>query len=391
MQTRNNKKNKKNKTKKNKLIVKPQKNSKSQRGGSFFGSVLISSTALLVGYKYLKNREENKEYWKTQEPEFKKTLESIRQKEQMNRLIEKELAKDDTNKDRDEGEEEDEAEEDEDDTPVAPTRTPPRLPPPTRTPPRLPPPTRTPPLAPAPAALAQAFGGLTYNFWLENKTLDNSDIFTNLMRIIDNMRSLATDFDSNTIFKIFRKIMNPYGNRQTDLLEIIKDKMNDLSIYNVDDQGTKEISQQTIHFLTSNTDFTNSVIDSIQNDFNYWTLASGVYNDVPNYQTDGLYIIESITNFIIKQFTTLVNGNANIYLCDQTNLPQNEIIICQSAGQGGKGSHFELKYNDKIIKIKDDGSCLFRALLLFDYIQKNDIQPNDDGFLNPTLLVDVSV
>ena len=183
--------------------------------------------------------------------------------------------------------------------------------------------------------------------------------------------------------------MNSTENEDTDLLELIKDQMNDLSIYDTPTHP-KEISAQTTDFLTGNNGFTDRVIASIQNDFNYWSLESGIYDQVPNYRTEGLVIIQSITNFIIGQFTRFVNNKANIYLCQQ-NLPQDEVIICQSQGQGGKGAHFELKYNDNIIKIDNDGSCLFRALLLFDYITKKNIPPSNNGFLNQSLLIDVSV
>ena len=87
MQTRRkNNTNKKNKTKRKKILVKTSKKSKVQKGGSFFGTTVLSSTALLIGYKYLKNRKENSEYWKTQDIEFKKTLEAAKEKREIDKL-----------------------------------------------------------------------------------------------------------------------------------------------------------------------------------------------------------------------------------------------------------------------------------------------------------------
>ena len=84
-------------------------------------------------------------------------------------------------------------------------------------------------------------------------------------------------------------------------------------------------------------------------------------------------------------YKTEVNNQAVIFSCGQ-NVDINRLYICQSQGVGGLGAHFEIRYNHNIIDINDDGSCLFRALLLFDYIEKNNIPATDGGFLNSTLL-----
>jgi hypothetical protein len=390
-----------NKTKRREEGKTPPKNTKIQRGGSFFGTTFVSSAALLVGYNYFTNRKENKEYWKTQDIGFKKTLEAVKEKGAMDRLIERELSREsserererereigenddeqaeedeDTEEDDDEQAEEDEdteeeedeqAEEDEDDTPVAPAHTPLFAPPPAHTPLFAPPP-----------ALAVA---------ATNVTLNDVNICFEYNTVTP---KIAIDMVMGLFFtKVIKITREEFRRRIKNYLE---PHGTDPRFANLDPMRTfiDEISDERIRVILDS--ITGS--DTTEN-ITYYSPESPAYDWIndPNQKT---ILISEITTKIITMFIEKTGIDVNYLIFGQINCTTNTLLSAGTTdnfficNRENNENHYDVLYRSDTenvrFKIPDSGYCLFSALSLI-YIIKTLSITNPEPLkrqLNPNL------